>query len=379
MNMGSWKLGIKRFWGASFHELSLTLREGVAIDLGAANTRIYLPESGEMINEPSVIAFDANNGKVAAVGQEAKRLGRRRPREIRIAHPIKNGVVADYEAAGQMLSQFIKASGARHILRGPSLLICAPADVTPLEQMAYEETARRAGAGKVRFVEGPYAAALGADLDPRAPRACMIVDLGADTTDIAVISGGGILYASTRRVGGGEIDRAIARYLQLERTLEVSEDAAEEVKIEMGAVDGARGRRTLAVRGRNLKTGLPEEIAVGKDEIDPLIQPALRVIKQHVRVALEEISAEASVDLLDSGITLSGGLARLHGLAEHFALEFGVNVQVAPDPMLAAATGAGRLIERPLPALIREAMKEEESIRATNEIWPNLENERFAY
>jgi rod shape-determining protein MreB and related proteins len=124
---------------------------------------------------------------------------------------------------------------------------------------------------------------------------------------------------------------------------------------------------------------LPEEIAVGKDEIDPLIQPALRVIKQHVRVALEEISAEASVDLLDSGITLSGGLARLHGLAEHFALEFGVNVQVAPDPMLAAATGAGRLIERPLPALIREAMKEEESIRATNEIWPNLENERFAY
>jgi rod shape-determining protein MreB and related proteins len=177
----------------------------------------------------------------------------------------------------------------------------------------------------------------------------MIVDLGADTTDIAVISGGCVLYASTRRVGGGEIDRAIARYLQLERTLEVSEDAAEEVKIEIGAVDGARDRQTLAVRGRNLKTGLPEEIAVSRDEIDPLIQPALRVIKQHMRVALEEISAEASVDLLDSGITLSGGLARLHGLAENFALEFGVNVQVAPDPMLAAATGAGRLLERPSP------------------------------
>jgi rod shape-determining protein MreB and related proteins len=147
----------------------------------------------------------------------------------------------------------------------------------------------------------------------------------------------------------------------------------------MGAVDGARDRRTLAVRGRNLKTGLPEEIAVRRDEIDPLFQPALRVIKQHVRVALEQISAEASVDLLDSGITLSGGLARLHGLAEQFAMEFGLNVQVAPDPTLAAATGAGRLIERPLPALIREVMREEESMRATNERCPNLENERFAY
>jgi rod shape-determining protein MreB and related proteins len=379
MNNGSWNGRLKRFWGALFHELNLTLSEDAAIDLGAANTRVYLPEKGVMINEPSVIAFDANNGKVAAVGREAKRLGRRRPREIRIEHPIKNGVVADYEAAGQMLSQFIRASSARQILRGPSLLICAPAGVTPLEQMAYEETARRAGARKVRLVEGPYAAALGADLDPRKPRACMIVDLGATTTDIAVISGGGVLYASTRRVGGSEIDCAIARYLQLERTLEVSEDAAEEVKIEMGAAGGSLDGRTLAVRGRNLKNGLPEEIAVRSDEIDPLMLPVLRVIKQHVRAALEEISIEASVDLLDSGITLSGGLARLHGLAEHFALEFGLNVQVAPDPALAAATGAGRLIEQPIPAFIREAMREEESMRATNGRWPNHEDKRFAY
>src|SRR5262245_57296153 len=358
MNNDGWKEQFGRFCRSLFQELNLALIEDLAIDLGAANTRVYLPGRGVVVNEPSVIAFNANDGKIAAVGREAKRLARRQPREIRIARPIKDGVIADCEAAGQMLSQFIRASSGRHTLVSPSLLICAPTDVTPLEQRAYEDTAMLAGAGKVTIVEGPYAAALGADLDPRAPRACMIVDIGAATTDIAVISGGGILYASTRRIGGGEIDRAIARYLQLERTLEVGADAAEDVKIELGAGNGRHDKRTLAVRGRNLKTGLPEEIAVGREEIDLLMQPALRQIKQHIRLALEEIPAEASVDLLDSGILLSGGLAQLHGLAEHFAQEFGVRVQVAPDPALAAATGAGRILEQTLPASIREAINE---------------------
>jgi rod shape-determining protein MreB len=358
MDNGGWKGKFERFFRSLFQELNLTLIEDLAIDLGASNTRIYLPGRGLVVNEPSVIAFDANNGKIVAVGREAKRLARRQPREIRIARPIKDGVIADCEAASKMISQFIRASGGRRALVGPSLLICAPTDATPLEQRAYEDAARLAGAGKVTLVEGPYAAAMGADLDPRAPRACMVVDIGAATTDIAVISGGGILYASTRRIGGSEIDRAIARYLQLERTLEVSEDAAEEVKIEMGATGEPRNRRTLAVRGRNLKTGLPQEIAVGREEIDMLMRPALRVIKQHVRLALEEIPTEASVDLLDSGIMLSGGLAQLHGLAEHFAQEFGVRVQVAPDPALAAAMGAGRILEQALPASVREAMNE---------------------
>jgi rod shape-determining protein MreB len=237
MNNEGWKERLERFWRSLFHELNLTLIEELAIDLGAANTRVYLPGRGVVINEPSVIAFDAGNGRVAAVGREAKRLARRQPREIRIAHPIRDGVIADCEAASQMLSQFIRGARAYHTLAGPSLLICAPTDVTPLEQRAYEDTAMRAGAGKVRLVEGPYAAALGANIDPRAARACMIVDLGAATTDIAVISGGGILYASTRRIGGTEIDRAIARYLHLERTLEVSEETAEEAKIKTGTVD----------------------------------------------------------------------------------------------------------------------------------------------
>jgi rod shape-determining protein MreB len=362
MNYGGWKGKFERFWRSLFQEFNLTLIEDLAIDLGAANTRVYLPGRGLVVNEPSMIAFDANNGKVAAVGREAKRLARRQPREIRIVRPIRDGVIADCEAASKMLSQFIKDARVRHTLVGPSLLICAPTDATPLEQRAYEDTARLAGAGNVTLVEGPYAAAMGADLDLRAARACMVVDIGAATTDIAVISGGGILYASTRRVGGNEIDRAIAHYLQLERTLEVSEDAAEEVKIGMGEAGGPRDRRPLAVRGRNLKTGLPEEIVIGRGEIDMLMQPALRMIKQHVRLALEEIPTEASVDLLDSGITLSGGLAQLDGLAEQFTQEFGVRVQVAPDPAMAAVMGAGRILERALPASIREAMKEGESM-----------------
>src|SRR5215475_9212139 len=363
MNGDGWKGHFGRFCRSLYQGLSLTLIDELAIDLGAANTRIYLPGRGLALNEPSVIAFNAENGKVAAVGREAKRLARRQPREIRIARPIRDGVIADCQAASQMLSQFINGARGRHALIGPALLICAPTDVTPLEQRAYEDTAMLAGAGKVTLVEGPYAAALGADLDPRAARANMIVDIGAATTDIAVISGGGILYASTRRIGGSEIDHAIARYLQLERTLEVSDDAAEDVKIEMGAAGGLRDRRTLAVRGRNLRTGLPEEIAVGRDEIDLLMQPVLRAIKQHVRLALEEIPTEASVDLLDSGIMLSGGLAQLYGLAEHFAKEFGVRVHVAPDPMLASALGAGRILERSLPTSIREEIGEENPVR----------------
>jgi rod shape-determining protein MreB len=367
MGNDGWKGQFRRFCKSLFQELNLTLIDELAIDLGAANTRIYLPGVGLVVDEPSVIAYDSTSGRVEAVGREAKRMARRQPREIRIARPIKDGVIADCEAASQMLSQFINIARGRHTMVGPSLLICAPTGATPLEQRAYEDTALLAGAGRVTLVEGPYAAALGSDLDPRRPRACMIVDIGAATTDIAVISGGGILYASTRRVGGCEIDRAIARYLQLERALEVSEDAAEDVKIEMGAGNGSRNRlgekRALAVRGRNLKTGLPEEITIGREEIDLLIQPALRQIKRHIRRAMEEIPAEASVDLLDSGILLSGGLAQLDGLAEHFAEEFGVSVYVAPDPTLASAMGAGLILERALPTSIREVMREEESMR----------------
>jgi rod shape-determining protein MreB and related proteins len=361
MSIREWKEKLERLLGVSFQGLNLSLTGDLAIDLGAANTRIYLPGNGVVINEPTVIAFDTRSGKVAAVGQEAKIIARRHPREILVARPIKDGVVADCEAAGEMLSGFIRRVFTRRSLAGPSLLICVPAGITPLEQKAYEDAARRAGAGKIMLIEGPYAAAVGAGLNIHAPRACLIVDLGAATTGVAAISSGDLLYASTRRIGGSEIDHAIARYLQLERTLEVSGQTAEKIKIELGGVDAKRDGQWLAVRGRNLRTGLPEEITVAGEEIHPLIQPALRVIKQHVRTALEEIPTEASVDLLDSGITLSGGLAQLPGLAEHLNLELGLSVRVASDPMLAVALGAGHILEHESLVSTQEAMKEQES------------------
>ncbi len=362
--MGGWKENLERLLRASFPGLTLSLTKDLAIDPGAANTRIYLPGRGVVINEPTVMALDAGSGKVAAVGREAKILAFRRPREIRIARPIRDGVIEDCESAGQMLSQFIRRIHMRRSLTGLSLLICVPADISSLEQQAYEDAARQAGAKKVSLIEEPYAAAVGADLNLLAARACMIVDLGAATTGVAVISGGDVLYASTRHIGGNEMDYAIARYLHLERALEVTGDTAERIKIEMGGVDASRDRRLLAVRGRNLKTGLPEETTVTDEEIRPLIQSVLRVIKRHMRKALEEIPTEASVDLLDSGVTLSGGLAQLAGLAEHLSLELGLSVRVAPDPMLAAALGAGYFLEQDFDVSMPRVMSELESARS---------------
>jgi rod shape-determining protein MreB len=338
--------------------MNLTSPAKLAVDLGASNTRIYVPGEGVALNEPSVIALEGERNKVVAVGRDAKALARCQPREIRIARPIKDGVVADCEAAGQMLSRFIRQAIGRRALGGPTLLICAPANITTLEVKAYEEAARRAGAGSVSRIEASYVAAIGSDLDLRDARACMIVDLGAATTDIAVICGGHVLHASTRRFGGDEIDRAIARYLQTERKLEVGEETAEEIKIELGGIDAMREKRTMAVRGRNMRTGLPEEVVVNSEEIHPSIWPTVRAIKQLVRVAVEEISTEASVDLLDTGITLSGGLARTPGLADYLTRDLGLRVQVAPDPALATTLGAGRLLDQQAHLLSSGAGKE---------------------
>jgi rod shape-determining protein MreB and related proteins len=364
MNSSDWKEILHRFWRSSLTGINLAMTEELAIDLGTANTRIYLPGEGVVINEPSVIAFDTERRKVVAVGEGAKVLAHHQLRTVRVVRPVKDGVISDCEIAGRMLSVLIRRAVNRPGLPGLALLICVPADITQIEQKAYEEAARRAGAVKVKFIEAPYAAAAGAGLNLRAMPACMIVDLGAATTDITVISGGSVLYASTRCVGGDEVDRAIATYLHHERTFDVSKKTAEAIKIELGTVGAGHTRRSMAVRGRNLASGLPEEIAVTSEEIHPLIQPALRVIKQHVRTALEEISTEASVDLLDSGISLSGGLSQLPGLAEHLGQDLGLYVRVVPDPMLAAVMGAGSFLEERSHSSALKAMKRRESASA---------------
>ncbi len=346
MSKWGWKEKLEQMWKSSFQGLNLNPSEKMAVDFGTANTRIYLPGAGVVLNEPSMIALKSGTDQVVALGQNARELAGREPRSINVVHPIKNGVIADCEAAVQMISQFISRAGTHQGTANPSLLICVPADITPLEQKTYEETVMKAGASSAMLIEEPYAAAAGANINMHEAKACMVIDIGAGTTDIAVVSSGSVLHASTRRVGGLEIDRAIARYLHNERILEISLETAEEIKIKLGSVADQFDSRALAVRGRNLTTALPEEISVTNEEIRPLIQPVLRVIQQQVLTALEDIPTEASVDLLDSGITLSGGLSQLPGLADSLSQELGLRVQVASDPMLAAVMGAGHLLEQ---------------------------------
>jgi rod shape-determining protein MreB len=362
-----WIEKLEGFLKTSVQGLIHPTKKSLAIDLGAANTRVYTPGHGVLIDEPSMIALDIASDRVAAVGQKAKALVRRQPRMIHVSRPIQGGVIADCEVAGLMLGHFIGKSLMDSRATNLSLALCVPSDITPLEQKAYEDAAIRAGARKVTLIETPYAVALGANFIPKADCACMVVDVGAATTDVAVVNGDGIIHASTRRIGGREMDRAIQRYLQLVRTLEVSEETAEEIKIRLGGVSPLADGRTLAVRGRNLKTGLPEEITVGSEEIHPLILPVLRVIKQHVRATLDEIPTGASVDLLDSGIILSGGLTQLDGLAEALQQELKLQVRVAPDPTLAAVLGAGHILEYEPQTSPRAAFKEQVVSRCK---WP---------
>src|SRR5262245_38821962 len=357
MTNGGWIEKLERFRRASGQWLTLTSPEMLAIDLGAANTRVYVPGEGVTLVEPSVIALDAETSKLVAVERDAKAMARCQPRDIRIVHPVKDGVITDCEATGMMLSQFIHQALGDRGIGALSLLICAPANITGPEIKAYEVTAKRAGARKVTRVEAPYVAAIGAEVNMRNACACMIVDLGAATTDVAVLGSANVLYSSTRRIGGNEIDHAIARHLQTERKLEVGEDTAEEIKIELGRVDALRAKHSMAVRGRNLRTGLPEEIVVTAEEILPSIWPTVRAIKQDIRIAMEEITTEASVDLLDTGITLSGGLGQIPGLSEHLTEELGVRVSVAHDPLLATALGAGFLLEQQANQVSRAAGK----------------------
>jgi rod shape-determining protein MreB len=340
--MNNWKKKLHQFWSASLNGLSTT--ESLAIDLGTSSTRIFLPGEGVVVDEPSVIAFDSKKRKFVAVGEKAIVLAYQHPRTVHTLYPIREGVITDYNHTGHMLSLLIHRVLNKRLI-SPTLLICVPAEMTQMEEYAYKEAASRAGVRKLKIIEAPYAAAAGAGLNLRATPATMIVDLGAGTTDIVVISCGNFLHASSRRIGGDAIDRAIAQYLHLERMLDVGQKTAENVKIGLGTVGVKHTQRSMIVRGRNLITGLPEEITVTSAEIQPLIQPLLRVIKQQILAVLEEIPTEASVDLLDTGISLSGGLSQLTGLAEHLGQELGLYVRVVPDPMQAAIIGAGSFLE----------------------------------
>jgi rod shape-determining protein MreB len=358
MSYWGWKEELERLWTSSLQTLRSAVSSDLVVDLGSANTLIYLPGSGIVLDEPSVIAFDTGTSQVEAVGYAAKSLIGREPQSICVAHPIKDGVIADCEIAGKLLSEFINRAHKQSSLLGPRLLICIPSDATDVEQKAFEEVATRAGAGRSNFIAAPIAAAAGAELEARSTRASMIADIGAGTVDIAVLCRGKLIYSSTLRVGGREMDQAIIQSLRQEHSIEIGVETAETLKIELGSVRPRSEPRVMEAGGRNLIARLPESIPVTDREVQVAIEPIFKEIERGIRAALEEVPPQAAVDLLESGIILSGGLAQLAGLPERLSQEIGLSVYSAAAPMAAVVIGAGRLLEQERGVLETKPAKE---------------------
>jgi rod shape-determining protein MreB len=319
----------------------------LAIDLGTSNTLVSIPGRGTVLNEPSVIAVHNRNNHIVAVGREAKLSIGREPQSIRVVRPISHGVIADIEAAQKMLSHYIRQALGSRKLMNPRVLLCVPAELTPVEQRAIEHAAHQAGARSLDIVKAPIAAAAGSGLDIDGREAVMIVDVGGGTTDIAVLSFGGPVYVSTVAVGGCLMDEAILRYLHHSRGLEVGETTAESLKLELGSALPQSEAREVEVRGRSAATGMPCSIMVTNEEVRLAIEPAIQHVIESVRYALEELPPEISGDLLDAGIMMSGGTSQLPGLTERLSREVGFAVRLAPDPLGAVALGASLMLRQP--------------------------------
>jgi rod shape-determining protein MreB len=317
----------------------------IAIDLGTANIIVYVKGRGIVLREPSVVAIDKNSGKVIAVGSEARRMLGRTPGNIVATRPLRDGVIADYDVTEKMLRYFIDKANGKRLLFKPRVMVCIPANVTGVEERAVKQAAIQAGASQAFVIEEPLAAALGAGLDISQPGGTMVVDIGGGTTDVAVLSLGGIVISRSLRVGGDKFDEAIVKYVRRELSLAIGERTAEEIKMEIANAypDGSAPAR-MQVRGRDLVDGLPKEITITSDHIYEAIRDNLALIVSTVKEVLEQTPPELAADIVDKGIVLTGGGALLHGLDTLLARETGLNVFVAEDPLSCVAIGTGRAL-----------------------------------
>jgi len=323
----------------------LALGRDIAIDLGTANTLIYVRGQGVVLNEPSVVALDVADGRPVAVGLEAKRMMGRTPGHIRAVRPLKDGVIADFEVCEKMLRFFIQKVHSSRWSK-PRMVICVPSGITGVEQRAVQDAAEYAGARKpVHIIEEPMAAAIGADLPVHEPSGNMIVDIGGGTTEVAVISLGGIVTAQSVRVAGDELDEAVMQYLKKEFSLAVGERTAEEIKIQMGSAWPFDREVTADVRGRDLISGLPRTISISTEQVREALAEPVSAIVDAVRTTLDKTPPELAADIMHVGITLSGGGALLHGIDRRLAHETGMPINVAPDPLYSVVIGSGRALE----------------------------------
>ena len=320
----------------------------LSIDLGTANTLIYVRDKGIVLDEPSVVAIRIHNGQktIEAVGTEAKRMLGRTPGNITAIRPLKDGVIADFQVTEKMLQHFIaKVHESRFIRPSPRVLVCVPCMSTQVERRAIRESALSAGAREVRLIEEPMAAAIGAGLDVEEASGCMVVDVGGGTTEIAIISLNGIVYRDSVRVGGDRFDEAIVSHVRRRYGSLIGDATAEKIKMEVGCAFGGSDLREIDVRGRNLAEGVPRSFTLDSDEILESLQDPLSSIVQAVKSALEQSPPELAADIAESGIVLTGGGALLRDLDRLISEETGLPVIVAEEPLTCVARGGGRAME----------------------------------
>lgn len=318
----------------------------LGIDLGTANTLVYMKNKGIILREPSVVAIMKDTKKVVAVGEEAKRMIGRTPGNIVAIRPMRGGVIADFDITQSMLTYFIeKALGQRSLFMKPRVVISVPTGVTAVEERAVREAALQAGAKEAFLIEEPMAAAIGAGLPVHEPTGNLIVDIGGGTTEVAVISLGGIVTAKSVRVAGDEMDEAIVQHLKRAHNLLIGERTAEEIKMAIGSALWEGTPELYEVRGRDLISGLPQTVQVSTDEINRALAEPVAAIIEAIKVCLERTPPELSSDIVDKGIVLAGGGALLRGLDRLISMQTNMPVYVADEPLLAVARGTGRVLE----------------------------------
>jgi rod shape-determining protein MreB len=323
----------------------LALGRDLAIDLGTANTLIYARGQGVVLNEPSVVAIDITDGRPVAVGLEAKRMMGRTPGRIKTIRPLKDGVIADFEVCEKMLRYFIQKVHASRWSK-PRMVICVPSGITGVEQRAVQDAAEYAGARKpVHIIEEPMAAAIGADMPVHEPSGNMIVDIGGGTTEVAVISLGGIVTAQSVRVAGDELDDAVMQYVKKEFSLAIGDRTAEEIKIHMGSAWPLDEELTADIRGRDLISGLPRTIPLTTEQVREALAEPVSAIVDAVKTTLDRTPPELAADIMEQGIMITGGGALLAGIDRRLTHETGMPINIARDPLYSVVIGSGRALE----------------------------------
>ena len=321
------------------------MTKDMGIDLGTANTLVYIKGQGIVVREPSVVAIRDDSKEVLAVGEEAKRMIGRTPGNIVAIRPMKDGVIADFDVTQSMLSYFIQKAAAKKGVVSPRIAICVPFGVTEVEKRAIEEAARTAGAKDAFLIEEPMAAAIGAGLRIEEPEGNMVVDIGGGTSEIAIISLGGIVTAKSIRLGGDELDEAIVNYVKKEYSLMIGERTAEDVKIRIGSAYKEGEEMEMEIRGRDLISGLPKTMQISSSEVRDALRDPVNSIVDGIKSTLEKTPPELASDIMENGIMLTGGGALLKGLDKLVKEETGIPVKIAENPLDCVAIGTGKSVE----------------------------------